>query len=63
MTNLGVPDPADHDDLIPQVKKSMGHRAQGVKPHSRLDKKSMPSMSGKGFKGPMAQTVSAFTKG
>lgn len=33
------PDPADHDDMVPAVKKRMNHRAQGIKPHMRLDKK------------------------
>ena len=35
----GHPDPSDHDNLIPAVKKKMNHRAQGMKPHTRLDRK------------------------
>lgn len=34
-----IPDTADGDALIPMVKKKMSHLAQGVKPHTRLDKK------------------------
>lgn len=35
----GHPDPADHDDAIPFVKKKMGHKAQGIQPYGRLDKR------------------------
>lgn len=57
----GLPDPADHDQLVPMVKKSMGHRAQGLKPHTRLDKKFSSVKSG--VKGPMADTLSNLRKG
>lgn len=33
-------DPRDHDDLVPSVRKRMAGKAQGVRPHTRLDKKS-----------------------
>lgn len=37
------PDPADHDDMVPMVKKGMkkvGMFSTGMKPHTRLDRKS-----------------------
>ena len=33
------PDVTDGDALVPMVKRKQGHKAQGMKPHMRLDKK------------------------
>lgn len=47
MTDVpGMPNPSDQDELVPMVKKRQGMKAQGIKPHTRLDRKNVGTLSG-----------------
>ncbi len=34
-----IPMPPANDEMIPKIKRTMGHKADGVRAHMRLDKR------------------------